>query len=299
MEIKAQNRVLAMGLIEGEGPVVTADGRLLAVEMAGNRACVSEVTAGGVRTIIECGGRPNGMTVDGDGRLWIAEAREGVVLCYDRDRRLVKTIRNGSGRFIWPNDLRFGPNGMLYLTDSGILDTVFIKGIAIDPDWRSLRYDGAIYEIDPISGDVLRTLDEGIRFTNGICFDATGNLYANETIGGNVYRYDVSGKGRPKRQLFGNVNIPDFTDGWYGPDGMTFGGDGRLYCTVYGQGDITVLDDRGQVTERIKTNGLRPTNIAFVPDRNEAYVTEVLNSAVEIVPMPCTGLPLHKPNLRL
>jgi len=239
------------------------------------------------------------MTIDGCDRLWIAEAREGVVLCYDRDRTLVKTVRNGSRRFIWPNDLRFGPNGLLYLTDSGVLDTVFIKGIAIDPDWRNLRYDGAVYEIDPVSGQVLRTLDEGIRFTNGICFDAAGNLYANETIGGNVYRYDVSKAGRPERQLFGNVNIPGFTDGWYGPDGMTFGDDGRLYCTVYGQGDITVLNESGQVAERIKTNGLRPTNIAFVPDRKEAYVTEVLNSAVEIVPLPCAGLPLHKPSFRL
>ena len=78
---------------------------------------------------------------------------------------------------------------------------------------------------------------------------------------------------------------------------MAFGADGRLYCTVYGQGDVTVLDRDGNLAERIPTNGLRPTNIAFAFGRKAAFVTEVFNSCVEVLELPCEGLPLHMPSL--
>lgn len=77
---------------------------------------------------------------------------------------------------------------------------------------------------------------------------------------------------------------------------MAFGQDGRLYCTVYGQGDVTVLDRDGRVAARLPTNGLRPTNIAFARSGNRAFVTEVLNSCVEILETPCGGLELARPS---
>ena len=39
---------------------------------------------------------------------------------------------------------------------------------------------------------------------------------------------DLFGSGGAKRELFGNVLQPDESDGFKGPDGMTFGTDGRL-----------------------------------------------------------------------
>ncbi|MDX3978598.1 SMP-30/gluconolactonase/LRE family protein [Shinella sp.] len=290
------NSILGSGVIEGEGPVVLRDGTLMLVEMAGSRACVTRVAVDGtVETAIRVGGRPNGMTIDGNGRLWVAEAREGEIHCYEPDGTLKAVVRHPRGRFLWPNDLRFGPDGLLYLTDSGILDTVFITGIAINPKWAELDYRGCVYVIDPATARVVRRFDDGIQFTNGLAFGPDDRLYVNETIGGNVYRYDVFVEGEPKRELFGNVNTPDGPAGWRGPDGMAFGRDGRLYCTVYGQGDVTVLDAQGHVAERMPTNGLRPTNIAFVDGKPLAYVTEVLNSCVEVLEMPCDGLPPHRP----
>jgi gluconolactonase len=291
------NRVFGTGVIEGEGPVAMADGSVWVVEMAGNRACVTRVSQGGaVEVRIEVGGRPNGMTIDGNGRLWVAEAREGDVRCFEQDGTIRSVVRHPESRFLWPNDLRFGPDGLLYLTDSGILDTVFIKGIAINPEWASLEYRGCIYVIDPVNSKVIKRIDDGIQFTNGLAFGPDDMLYVNETIGGNIYRYDVLNQGKPERVLFGNVNAPDGPSGWRGPDGMAFGADGRLYCTVYGQGDITVLDETGAVAERIVTNGMRPTNIAFASRGKMAYVTEVLNSCIEVLEMPCEGLPLHRPS---
>ena len=291
------NSVLGTGVIEGEGPVVMADGSVWVVEMAGDRACVTRVGAdGSVEQKIKVGGRPNGMTIDGNGRLWVAEARDGMVRCYSVDGKLLAVVAHPETRFLWPNDLRFGPDGMLYLTDSGILDTEFITGIAINPKWRDLKYRGCVYVIDPSRAKVIRRIDDNIKFTNGLAFGPDTLLYVNENFGGNVYRYDVFKDGEPKRELFGNVNAPDGPDGWRGPDGMAFGQDGRLYCTVYCQGDVTVLDRDGKVADRLRTNGLRPTNIAFASSRKCAYVTEVLNSCVEIIETPCDGLALHRPN---
>lgn len=86
---------------------------------------------------------------------------------------------------------------------------------------------------------------------------------------------------------------------WSGPDGMAFGEDGRLYCTVYGQHGISVLGRDGKLVDVIRTNGSRPTNIAFIDRSRAALVTEVENSTVELVEMPCRGLPLHRPQLTL
>ncbi|SCB47475.1 SMP-30/gluconolactonase/LRE family protein [Rhizobium multihospitium] len=293
------NKVIATGIIEGEGPVVKSDGTFWAVEMAEGRACVSRVSVvDGIVPTINVGGRPNGMTIDGDDRLWVAEARHGAVICYDGSGEIVRKITHPTKRFLWANDLRFGPNGLLYLTDSGVLDTKYITGISIDPGYRGFDYEGCIFEIDPVAGTILRTIDAGMIFANGLAFDADGFLYVNETLSGNVYRYDLS-EADPARSLFGNVYQPGDYPDWSGPDGMAFGADGRLYCTVYGQGGISVLDRSGKLVDVVKTNGVRTTNIAFVGNTSTAIITEVENSAVELVEMPCPGLPLHRPSLAL
>jgi gluconolactonase len=291
------NNVVAVGLIEGEGPVVKANGTFWAVEMASTRACISRVSsAEGTVPTTKVGGRPNGMTIDGDDRLWVAEARHGAVICYDETGRIVTTIKHHDKRFLWANDLRFGPTGLLYLTDSGILDTEYVTGTSIDPRYRSFTYEGSVLEIDPIGGRVLRAIDRGLKFANGLAFHPDGTLFVGETLTGNVYRYDL-GQTTPQRKVFGNThqngNFPD----WSGPDGMAFGEDGRLYCAVYGQGGISVLGGDGKLADVIGTNGSRPTNIAFVGDTNTAIVTEVEHSAMELVEMPCAGFALHRPQL--
>lgn len=55
--------------------------------------------------------------------------------------------------------------------------------------------------------------------------------------------------------VFGNVLQPDANPDFKGPDGMAFGTDGRLYCTVYNQKNVTVLDQRGEVVERLILTG--------------------------------------------
>ena len=140
----------------------------------------------------------------------------------------------------------------------------------------------------------LKKLDTGIKFTNGIAFDADRCLYANETLTGNIYRYEWrNGEVSGTRRLFGNVVRPDGPPGWRGPDGMAFSGDGRLYVAVFGQGDVTVLNRGGEVVERIPTAGRLPTNVAFaLPGHKRIHVTEYEFGQMEAFAVATDGLPL-------
>ncbi len=293
------SQVFAEDVGAPEGPVFAADGTFFIVEMAGDRTSLTRLSKEGRTVVATTAGRPNGLACDGDGNLWVAEAHEGAVLCFAPDGKLLgKIAGDKDGRFLWPNDLAFGPDGLLYLTDSGVLDDDFIDGQAIRSDFRDMPFDGRVYRIDPARGEVLDVIDRGLRFTNGIAFDPQGILHVNETLSGNVYRYADDAGGRTVREVYANV-LHGLDDGNFrGPDGMKFDRDGRLYCAVYGQQEVTVIGPSGQIERRLKTRGSKPTNLAFAPGGTAIYVTEVETSSVEIIEVGAPGLPLHCPSLR-
>jgi len=149
-----------------------------------------------------------------------------------------------------------------------------------------------VYRIEPDAASIT-VVDRALKFTNGIAFGPDGALYANEMITGNVYRYDVS-RPAPNREYFGNVLTSDWSGGFRGPDGMAFGQDGHLYCSVFGQGDITVLDGEGAVVDRIPTTGCNPTNVGFGPNGEaKIYVTEHELGQIELLDVPTPGARLY------
>ena len=284
-----------------EGPISLPDGSMYVTEMSASTSCITKLDPQGRRTVVKkTGGRPNGLATDGEGLLWIAEAGLRAVICIAPDGREILRIEgDNDGRFLFPNDLAFGPDGHLYLTDSGLAVEDFLDGQNLVAGFRQLPWDGRVFEIDPKAAKVVRRIDSGIHFANGIAFDARSMLYANASLPGEVYRYDVFAPGTLRRELFGNVLQPDDQAGFKGPDGMKFGADGRLYCTVYGQQNITVLDQDGTVADRLKLDGPCPTNCAFALTGTTLLVTEVSKGQVEAVSVSCAGLPLHQPKLGL
>jgi len=58
-------------------------------------------------------------------------------------------------------------------------------------------YDGRVFEINPRNGHVLRLLDSGLRFSNGIALDADGRLYVNETHNRQHFTATISLRRRP------------------------------------------------------------------------------------------------------
>jgi len=273
------------------------DGSWLVVEMSADKGCVTRVSRdGGEKRAIVKTGRPNGLALDRKGFIWVAESLKPSLIRLSMDGKAELFAVECEGEpFIFPNDLAFGPDGALYLTDSGILvETLLIDG-GVRDDYMDLSYDGRLYRID-IGHKHVEKLESGIKFTNGIAFGPDDALYVNETITGNVYRYRFKGKvGLGERELFGNVLAPGKYEGIVGPDGMKFGRNGNLYVTVYGQGDVTVLGRDGRVAERLKTNGRKPTNCAFGPSgRKQLYVTDVEFGTMEVLDVGTDGFPLYR-----
>ncbi len=281
--------IFATGFIAPEGPVALPDGTWVLVEGGASRGCVTHISADGQnKRIIKKTGRPNGLAIDSQGAIWVAESKTPSLLRLTMEGKseVVATECDGEA-FLFPNDLCFGPDGALYLTDSGVFIDDFAPNNQIRPDYMDVSYDGRVYRVDVETGKV-KKLDTGIKFTNGIAFGPDDLLYANETLTGNIYRYENGA-----RVLFGNVIRPDAPPGWKGPDGMAFSADGRLYVAVFGQHDVTVLGRQGEVVERIRTAGNLPTNVAFaLPGRKRIHVTEYEFGQVEAFDVATDGLPL-------
>jgi gluconolactonase len=278
-----------------EGPVALPDGGWLVVEMGVERGCVSRISPDGktVTPIVKTG-RPNGLAVDRDGVIWVAESLYPSVIRVTMDGKAETFLTECEGLpLLWPNDLAFGPDGLLYLTDSGTRPEVFNPGEVLVPHYQSLPYDGRVIQINTRTRES-RIIDRGYRFTNGIAFGADGCLYANETLTGNVYRYQAQGKGFGPRETYSNVIDPQAAPGFKGPDGMKFAANGDLYCTVFGQGDCTVIAPGGSIKKRIHTAGHTPTNVAFgLNGEKRIYVTETELGNLEIHDTDTGGLPLY------
>jgi gluconolactonase len=286
--------IFATGLSAPEGPVALPDGTWLIVEGGAERGCVTHISADGqTKKIVKKTGRPNGLAVDSRGVIWVAESKHPslVKLTMGGKSEVVATGCD-SEPFLFPNDLCLGPDGAIYMTDSGVFIDNFAPNNQIRPDYMDVQYDGRVYRVDPVTGKV-KKIDSGIKFTNGIAFGPDRLLYANETLTGNVYRYErKGGEIAGPRVLFGNVIRPDAPPGWKGPDGMAFSTDGRLFVAVFGQRDVTVLGTTGDVVQRIDTAGKLPTNVAFALPRKRIHVTEYEFGQLEAFDVSADGLPL-------
>jgi len=279
-----------------EGPVALADGRWLVVEMEPERGCVTLLNREGlIERVIARTGRPNGLAVDANGTIWVAESKEPSLIRLSMDGQAEVVLTECDGEpFLFPNDLCFGPDGALYMTDSGLLFEDWEQEGEIRKDFLQAEIDGRVYRIDPGTSGIAK-IDSGIRFTNGIAFGPDENLYVNETLTGMVYRYQYEdGKIEGGREDFGNVTYRESREFPIGPDGMAFGEDGNLYVTVFGQGDVTVLSPEGEVVERIETAGNLPTNVAFgASGEQKIYVTEDEFGRVEVFDVGTQGLRLY------
>ncbi len=199
-----------------EGPVSLADGSWLITEMDLNM--ISHVSAdGSTKREIARTGLPNGLTIDNRNNIWVADARWRALVKVNFSGRITK-VSTGSEEvpFLLPNDLCFGPENAIYMTDSGVLLEDFAN-LSTPMDAYDLVYDGKVLRIEPGTNKI-EIIDRGLRLTNGIAFGPNGNdLYVAETLTGNIYRYDLEADySRIERRIFGNVMEKDPRE--YGPN---------------------------------------------------------------------------------
>ena len=284
------------GLGEPEAPVLLPDGRWAVVEMSPEKGCVSVISRDGLtKNVVARTGRPNGMLVDSHGTLWVAESMNPPSIKKVELNGLSEVILTGGDgtNFLFPNDLAFGPDGALYMTDSGVSRPVFQK--AREKGLSYPKIDGKVFRIDLSSRNVT-ILDDGLQFANGLAFGLDDALYVTATITGLVYRYEWNDNGTlGPREVFTDLVDRNRKSGFTGGDGLAVGSNGFLYCAVVGQGDVTVVDTAGSVVERIIVGGDQPTNVAFGSrDSGDLYVTVKDAGTLERYQIGMTGLPLYR-----
>ena len=280
---------------EPEAPVLLSDGRWAVVEMSPENGCVSVISLDGLaKNIVARTGRPNGMVIDSHGSLWVAESMNPPSLKKVEFNGSAEVILTGGDGvdFLFPNDVAFGPDGALYMTDSVVSRPLFQE--AREKGHSYPEIDGKVFRID-LTNRNATILDDGLPFANGLAFGLDNALYVTATITGLVYRYEWNGNGTlGPREVFTDLVDRNRQSAFTGGDGLAVGSNGFLYCAVVGQGDVTVVDTDGLVVNRIIVGGEQPTNVAFGRrNSGDLYVTVKDAGTLERCQVGVTGLPLH------
>ena len=253
----------ASGLGFPEGPLVLPDGRLAFVEEYGG--CVSVLEDGKVRTLAQVGGNPNGLALGSDGRIWVTRGR-GALGDWRSDPHVAPAIvavepatgawevvtTTASGRPLRaPNDLCFGPDGMLYFTDPDDFDP-------------AADFHGWICRTGPNGTEVFDEL--GNVFPNGLAFDPVGRLVWMESHTKRVVGVTPDGGFETLAQLGEETT----------PDGCAYAADGRLAIATLFSGGLEVVEwtAGGPKIDRMTwADGVVLTNCCF--QGSSIWVTDV------------------------
>lgn len=248
-------RIIVSGLGFPEGPTYLGNGELAVTEIRGQ--CVTRCSEGSSSVIAKTGGGANGATLGEDGALWVAN-NGGLSLGPGGywfaepfiDGKVQRVTLEGSCETVSdlpgedprrPNDLCFGPDGKLYVTDPRNWD-----------DFANFKM-GRIWRLDPHTraADVVAEVP---FFCNGIAFGADGRLYVAQTNIMKIIAFDwtANGLGEP-------ADFATLPKGF--PDGFAFAANGDAYvCGATGD-VLQVFDADGTLKETVQfPEHSEPTN---------------------------------------
>jgi gluconolactonase len=276
-------REIATGVGRCEGPVIRADGEIVVTSMDQGR--LYAIKDGRTRVLAEVGCFPNGAAEWSDGTIYVAQAGGEpnsfpLVWGPNAGPGGIQIVgRDGSLRWltqdpISPNDLCFGPDGLLYVTDP--------------TRYRPARDDGRLFRCNIETGEA-ELLCSLPWYPNGIGFgledDALYVAKAGPDYG--IVRFPIDGGRLGKPELFADMRE-------YNPDGFTFEAGGNLITTAK-PGRIQTYDRNGRLVDTyvMPKESYNPLNVALSPDRMLIVTASYAGAVVAIDGWPASGLPLH------
>lgn len=282
----------ATGFEFAEGPAFDRQGNLFVVNYRGN-GNIGRITPDGeasiwcnlgeVAPMEERRPQANGLKVDREGRLVVADAGGGRVLRISSDGKTAEVLadRYAGSRFNSINDVALDTRGNIYFTDPG--------GSSAE------RPIGSVYRYDIATSKVTQ-LATGLAFPNGLAVTPDQRrLCVAETERRRilVYRLDEEpGNGRVLVEWPADDSVPE--NKRPKPDGMTFDEKGRLYVATWTGGTIDVVDiEQGRIIRRYPGGGDRVTNCHFFG--TDLYTTVVSKEAVFRLPLGVAGFDYNRP----
>lgn len=259
-----------------EGPSFDLEGNLWFVDIPFGRIFRASPD-GHIELISQYDGQPNGLKIDAEGRIFIADFQNGI-MTLDPDTGEVTTALGDADTegFKGCNDLHFGPDGALYFTDQGQ------TGLH-DPS-------GRVYRWLPGNGR-LECLIDKVPSPNGLVLDTSSHtLYVAVTRANAVWRLPLSQSQRVvKAGLF-----LQFSGGRAGPDGLALTSDNGVVVCQTGMGLVWVHDALGIPIAVVKSpKGLGTTNCAFGgPEGRTLYITESDSGSILRAELPVSGHPM-------
>lgn len=245
-----------------EGPVCDKNGNLiLCHRFIQDRTMISRIlkvdTEGNISVLFESdsGILLNGLALHKDGRIFAADVL-GSILSFDENgKELTQIPAECDGKKIMPNDLVFGKNGDLYVTD--------FTGNAVSPT-------GGVYRITSESEyTTIVPFQENMCTGNGIAFAPDfGCIWVAETALNRIDRIRVNTDGT-NRGSFLDPCVVYQGIGIAGPDGTRTDECGNIYQVFNPGGYAAVLNSSAipvaviVLSDREKGDGLTTTSLAI------------------------------------
>ena len=252
-----------------EGPSFDRDGNLYVTNIPYRQ--IFKVSPDGEFTVVASyDGEPKGLKIHRDGRIFIADHKQGLMLLDPHSGKVEAFLDRPRGeRFKGLNDLVFANNGDLYFTDQG-------ESGLHDPTGRLYRLR---------VGGRLELLLDNVPTPNGLVLTPNEEiLYLAVTRNNAVWRVPLLPDGN-----LGRVGIFIQLSGGMGPDGMAMDAEGNLAVCHVGMGSIWLFSRLGRPLAEIQScAGIGTTNAVYGgPDRKTLYITEsetgtILSAKLEV-----------------
>ena len=254
----AEPQLVQEGFVFTEGPVGTPEGGLYFSDIRPNRIHRLDPN-GKVDLVREQTNGANGLAVTREGDLLAAEGDGKRISKRSRDGTLTTVTEGIAGKpFLAPNDLILDAKGGIYITDPGPRPVV--------PGRIAYVYYLPAGAKEPI------IIDDQIARPNGLTLTRDGRtLIVDDTLGPNVYAYDVQPDGSVKnKRVFAQLrDIPEGKES--GADGMALDREDRVYITTVT--GVQVFDAAGKYLGTIKVPR-QSANAGFSgPDKRVLYIT--------------------------
>lgn len=218
----------------------------------------------------------NGLTVGSNGNIYACDYGIGAILKISPQGKS-EIYASGFGRkkFNRPNDLAFDNKANLYFTDP--------------KSYNKDTLDGRVFMVKNDTREVVLVAKD-LAFPNGIAFSKDFNtVFVCESAKNRILKYSIAKDGSLEKQTT-FVQLPGGD-----PDGIAFDKNGNLYAAHFGGGAIYVIDPTGKIMYKIKTPGLKPSNIEFGgSDYKTLFLTEDETNAVYETRMSVKGLKLNR-----